>query len=330
MYEVKSLGGNGGTPHGAKRAWNKKHQAEFAPSDSPWERPCFNSGTLPCTYIRIKHLLKFCCWSFFWEGEEDYHESSRSSRFRGRGCRCRLADRIPRCTGARTVHRSSGGQGGWHQRHPGGWTRHWSRGNGARTGGTAPGHRDIGDSGGASGRHRACCCTGGGKWAEIFGGWSKSWSVEGILADVHRRESRGRRGNKSGRQSVLHAAVVPVQILIIAIISKIVVRISTLWSWIAGPWDGSFGGAGGVLIGRVGDLVILVGGIGRIRGVAAVAWCAAVFLRHCFHALRREQAEILAWHKRMPETASHKRNFSLSSNFEWNLKKFPSLKHPRE
>ena len=50
-YNAKSLSGNGtlswnsGKPHGAKRASNRKSQAEFAPFDSLWERPCCNSGT---------------------------------------------------------------------------------------------------------------------------------------------------------------------------------------------------------------------------------------------------------------------------------------------
>ena len=34
----------------AKSASNRKPQTEFTPFDSPWKRPCFNSGTLPCTY----------------------------------------------------------------------------------------------------------------------------------------------------------------------------------------------------------------------------------------------------------------------------------------
>ena len=49
------LSWNSGKPHDAKRAWKRKSQAEFVPSDSPWKGPCFNSGTVstqgltPCT-----------------------------------------------------------------------------------------------------------------------------------------------------------------------------------------------------------------------------------------------------------------------------------------
>ena len=39
-------GWNNGKPHGAKRGSNGKAQVKFAPCDSPWERPCFNSGTV--------------------------------------------------------------------------------------------------------------------------------------------------------------------------------------------------------------------------------------------------------------------------------------------
>ena len=46
VYAAKSLSWNSGKPYGAKRASNRKPQTEFAPSDSPWERPCFNSGTI--------------------------------------------------------------------------------------------------------------------------------------------------------------------------------------------------------------------------------------------------------------------------------------------
>ena len=42
----------------AKRAWNREPQVEFALSDSPWERPCFNSGTLPCSFFPS---LDSCC-----------------------------------------------------------------------------------------------------------------------------------------------------------------------------------------------------------------------------------------------------------------------------
>ena len=35
----------------AKRAYDGKPRAEFAPSDSPGERPCFRSGTLPCIVL---------------------------------------------------------------------------------------------------------------------------------------------------------------------------------------------------------------------------------------------------------------------------------------
>ena len=48
VYKAKSLSWNSGKPHGAKPASNGKPPAEFAPFDSPWERPYFNSKTLPC------------------------------------------------------------------------------------------------------------------------------------------------------------------------------------------------------------------------------------------------------------------------------------------
>ena len=37
----------------AKRASNRRPQAEFVPSDSPWGRPCFNSDTLLCNVFNF-------------------------------------------------------------------------------------------------------------------------------------------------------------------------------------------------------------------------------------------------------------------------------------
>ena len=45
----------------AKRVSSRKPQAEFVPCDSPWERHCFNSGTLPCiegSRYRVIHCIK--------------------------------------------------------------------------------------------------------------------------------------------------------------------------------------------------------------------------------------------------------------------------------
>ena len=39
----------------AKRVSNRKLQGEFVPSDSPWERPCFQLGTLTCVDLSGTH-----------------------------------------------------------------------------------------------------------------------------------------------------------------------------------------------------------------------------------------------------------------------------------
>ena len=46
MYKAKRPSWNSGKPHGVKRAQWESPQEEFAPSDSPWERPCFNAETV--------------------------------------------------------------------------------------------------------------------------------------------------------------------------------------------------------------------------------------------------------------------------------------------
>ena len=43
----------------AKRISKRKSQAEFAPSDSPWERPCFNSDTVSTWELCLVYVVFF-------------------------------------------------------------------------------------------------------------------------------------------------------------------------------------------------------------------------------------------------------------------------------
>ena len=53
----------------AKRASSRKPQAAFVPSDSPWERPCFNPGTWPCTCPFPHSRVPFAPTNFATPGE---------------------------------------------------------------------------------------------------------------------------------------------------------------------------------------------------------------------------------------------------------------------
>ena len=46
LYKTESLSWNNGKPHGHNAHRSRKPQAEFALSDSPWERLCSNAGTI--------------------------------------------------------------------------------------------------------------------------------------------------------------------------------------------------------------------------------------------------------------------------------------------
>ena len=58
LYKAKYLRWNSGKPHGQNAHPIEKPPTKFAPSDSSWERPCFNSGTLLC----INNLLNRSRW----------------------------------------------------------------------------------------------------------------------------------------------------------------------------------------------------------------------------------------------------------------------------
>ena len=46
-----------------KRSSNRKPQVKFGPCDSPWERPCFNSGTLLCLHHSYLQLISLLSWT---------------------------------------------------------------------------------------------------------------------------------------------------------------------------------------------------------------------------------------------------------------------------
>ena len=61
QYKAKRLGWNCGKPIGQNVHSEKNREQKFALSDSPWERPCCNSGAWLCT-----RTIVFKGLNFFW------------------------------------------------------------------------------------------------------------------------------------------------------------------------------------------------------------------------------------------------------------------------